>query len=135
MWNDSELTELDIKYAEAWNLVAPELGIEVISPFKISSHGKDYIYAICIKNFGDCEGINSVVGRADGVEFTPEQCGKIWDVAIENGYSPHNQAKGAINITPEEAMQHLNMYKWCGPIENKPKWHKGEYFDEVHGRI
>ena len=71
------------------------------------------------------------MGRVEGEVFAPEQWGEIWNVAAENGYSPHNQAKGAITLTIKDAKHYLNMYKWYGPEANKPKWHTGELYDEL----
>jgi hypothetical protein len=131
MWNDSELSGLDKEYANSWKNLAAPLGVEVASPFVIEKNNKEYIFAFCIKQFGTEETRNGVVGRVEGEEFSPEQCGEIWEVAVENGYSPHNQAKGAISLTIDDAKQYLNMYKWYGPEASKPKWHTGELYDEL----
>ncbi len=128
MWHNDRLSDNDIRYANQWKKYASDLGIQVISPFELTHDNKTYIYAICIKHFGNHLAPNGVVGRVEGKEFTSEQCGKIWVAAVENGYAPHNQAIGVIKFSIEDAKQHLDMYLWMGEDRDRPRFHTGQFF-------
>ena len=125
------ITPKDEEYAKSWLTMADHLGIEVVAPFELVSNGHKYVYAFCIRSFGNEKCKNGIVGRVEGDSFSPEQCGEIWDVAVENGYSPHNQAIGAITLSIDDAKQTLNAYRWYGQPAKKPSWHTEEFYDEL----
>lgn len=130
MWQPNKLSELDFLLADKWKKIAISLEIEVISPFEIASDDMTYKYALLIKHFGLEGATNGLLQRSHPLEFTPEQCGRIWDVAATNGYLPMNISQYAIeNLNENEATTFLNYYKWFGSDDLRPKWHTWRDFE------
>jgi hypothetical protein len=125
MWRSDQLSSADNILSENWRIIAEEAGIEIEAPFVIIKNDKPYMYAVMVKHFGERESQNGIVLRAMPEEFTPEQCGDIWDAALENGFYPiniHNEYIG--NIEKEFAIKnYLSELKWFGPAEKMPNWY------------
>jgi hypothetical protein len=128
MWQPNKLSALDLLLADKWKKIASSLGIEIITPFKIIANETEYKYAVLIKNFGLEGATNGLLMRAHPLKFIPEQCGAIWDVAIENGYLPMDITEYGINILDENEAKnsYLEFYKWFGSEDLKPNWHTGD---------
>ena len=125
MWRSDQLSSADNILSENWRVIAEEAGIEIEAPFVIMKNGKLYMYAVMVKHFGESGCENGIVLRAMPEEFTPEQCGDIWDTALENGFVLINVYHEYIgNIEKEFAIKnYLNGQKWFGPAEKIPNWY------------
>ena len=126
MFLSNQLTAQDQILSQKWKSIAKEIGIEVEAPFTLKKGDATFIYAAMIKNFGSegCE--KGFVVRAAPEIFTVEQCGEIWDVAIENGYMAINVSEFGINILGAEYAINSELANlcWCGSAEKRPIWHR-----------
>lgn len=131
MWSPEHLSPKDLEYAENFARIAAEIGIEVEKQFSISRPPNTYRYALMIKHFGLQRARRGLVARVGGEPFVPEECGAIWDVAIEDGYVPWNQAPGAIDCDRQDIVSWLNSFLWFGPENQRPEWHSAENYESI----
>lgn len=131
MWSHDKLSIKDIEYAKNFYCIASDLGVAVEKSFSIDSEEKLYVYAFVVKHFGIPSASRGLVARVDADPFVPEQCGQIWDIAVENGYVPWNQASDALVCVRQEVIYWLNCFLWFGPEAQRPAWHTGENYGEL----
>ena len=106
--------------ASAWHTAADDLGLEIVAPYILKSHGREFTFVALIRKFGSNNGT---------LLCLPAQ----WD---DEGFAEVAEAAGfyCSGLYPESYSQYerqrfidtLNDWGWFDKESNIPEWYTGK---------
>ena len=110
----------DVALINAWKIAALELGLEIISPYKINTEEGYVSYPILVKYFGKKKG--TIIARHElFMDFPIPKHKDYYFSAVNSDYYS--------NFNKNQFIETLEDWGFFGEKDNKPDWYKGHIFD------
>lgn len=116
MYNDSK----DISLITAWKEASKDLGLEIISPFKVNTENGKFEYPLLVKNFGRKKG--TIIARH--VHFMdypmPRHKDYFFSAVGADSYTKYKRT---------DFIETLEDWGYYGDKETKPDWYNGHVYE------